>query len=110
MDPDVDVGSPILNSINHRLSELRDDIRDVRTHVDTRFGEYCKKIDELAAQYVTREYLEAKLKIKDLMIQGLDNRLKDLESERKRVLWLVTSSIIIAILALLFKDSVVKIG
>lgn len=83
----------ILTSINDRLSELREDVRSVRTHVDAKVGEVMQKIDTLPDRYISKDTFNA-------VIDGLQTQISDLNNQRNKVTWLVLSTVIIAILGL----------
>lgn len=80
------ISASVLEQINARLGEIREDVRDLKTHVDD-------KLDKFAADYVTKTLLQALLK-------PYEDSIKSLEEDRKKLVWMVVGAVIIALLAL----------
>jgi len=101
LDPATGVASVVLESINTRLNELRDDVKDVKKHVDD-------KLSELAETYVSKEVFklyQETIKIQfETSQQALDKRIKDLEDDRKKYIGVIITAVILAVLALIIKS------
>lgn len=87
IDPETGLSSVILSSINNRLIELKEDIREIKKSID---------------MHVTKETFA-------IVQEQIDRRIKNLELERNRVVSLVITAVIIAILGLVIGKGVVVI-
>lgn len=98
-------GSPnnqLLVAISQRLSELSSDIRELRTHVDTKVEQVAKNVDDkvnlLMEKFVTKE-----------LYRTLEKRVADLESDRKKYIGIIVGAVIVAVLALIINKGDIQL-
>jgi hypothetical protein len=87
----TEVSSSVLDQINARLGEIRDDVKDLKGHVDEKF-------DKVATDYVTKELLKA-------MLQPYQADIASLKEDRKKLVWIIIGAVLLAVISLVISGT-----
>lgn len=99
----------ILSTIDSRLVDLKKDIREVKEHVDEAISKVATRVEELAATFVTKEYLKVHDELWTSKLSELQKQVDDLNTDRKKYIGMVVGAVIVAVLALVIKNGTINI-
>lgn len=99
VDPDTGIPSVILTSINTRLVEIKDDVRDVKKHVDEKVSQLTSRVEDLATTFVTKEYLKLHDELWENKLKELAAQVNDLNTDRKKYVGIIVTAVLVAVLA-----------
>jgi hypothetical protein len=90
------------------IEQLKEEVRDIRQHVDTKIDKLIDRWDEKSAEFMTKELFEAEKEKLLLLVKNQQEQIDGLIKERNRLLGVIVTAVVLALLSLVIDASKTK--
>jgi hypothetical protein len=90
------------------IEQLKEEVRDVRKHVDDKIDKLIDRWNERSAEFMTKELFEAEKEKLLLLVKNQQEQIDGLIKERNRLLGVIVTAVLLALLSLVIDASRTK--
>jgi len=90
------------------IEQLKEEVRDVRKHVDDKIDKLIDRWNERSAEFMTKELFEAEKEKLLLLVKNQQEQIDGLMKERNRLLGVIVTAVLLALLSLVIDASKTK--